>query len=75
MSEWYVVSYMIGRKFNKLLIYAHDREEAGDVAGIQARHRHSSSAQIKVLSVRTEAEEEEYEKSIKEKIESGCRVL
>lgn len=75
MSEWFVVNYLIGRKFSRLLIYAHDMKQASEVADIQAHHKHHSSARIKILSVRTEEEENEYEKTLRAAIASGKKVL
>jgi hypothetical protein len=75
MSEWFVVNYLMGRRFGRILIYAHDIEQACDVAEIQAHHKDKSTGQIKIISVRTESEDEKYNKEISDAIASGKKVL
>lgn len=60
MREWYVVKFYIGKRFDEILIYAHEKEEAKRMALIQLRQ--SKRANGKIISVNKEGEGDEEEK-------------
>lgn len=59
MREWYILKYYIGKRFDEILVYANDKEEAKRLALIQLRQTRRGNG--KIISVNKEGEEDEEE--------------
>ena len=51
---WWEVFFSIGKHYDWLKIYAHNKDEAGRIAQLQARATHNSSGNVRVISVKKE---------------------
>lgn len=54
MNLWFKVLYKMGSKYFWLLVYAHDKEQAGKIAEMQAQHRHKTRSNAKIISIKKE---------------------
>lgn len=52
----YIVKYFLGSICAELYIDAHNEEQAGKIAEMQAQYRHKARGKFQVLSVRKEGE-------------------
>jgi hypothetical protein len=61
----YTVFYKLGSIHDKIHVEAHDKKQAAEIAGIQARYSHNSRANIKIILILAEGESNPYDELAK----------